>query len=99
MEPQELTGSTLDNLDHEELKANEQPLSKSQNRHALFITRPPKKLLIDPQFPVPTVLPIQRGTHICNEVFVKKFRDSYAEDSKELANLTTRSGANAEYNV
>ena len=34
---------------------------------------------------IPTVLPIYRGIHLCNSNFVKKFRDSYSEPSRKMA--------------
>ena len=34
---------------------------------------------------IPTVLPMQRGLHICHDNFVDMFRKAYLEDSNMLA--------------
>ena len=34
---------------------------------------------------IPNCLPLQRGIHLCNENFVKVFREAYGEESSSLA--------------
>ena len=34
---------------------------------------------------IPNCLPVQRGIHLCNENFVKVFKEAYGEESSALA--------------
>lgn len=34
---------------------------------------------------IPNCLPVQRGIHLCNENFVKVFKEAYGEESSSLA--------------
>ena len=34
---------------------------------------------------IPNCLPLQRGIHLCNENFVKVFKEAYSEESSSLA--------------